>query len=663
MELLAIYINNHFLYKEPIYLNFGGKYIFKFENKEEKLIITKSNNENYLDDFFKKGITNISTIVGNNGVGKTSIMRCLDNNLNCLSLYIKDDLLYIQNQTKNIINCSFDYNELFEKRRPIPLYYSSIIDYNLIDFESPISESNRIKESLTEYHYDTILRQIFFINNKGQYLKIKHPELPTYDNVTISINNPLKSQFLNPEFYKKATVGKSIKKQMELLWEHYNTNDSEMLHKNEGFLKNLEIFILSIFVGDDMYIQTNDNGKSIGFQDVLEQLSFENKLELFLKKRLDNIDSPLYKGLEMSIGITFDKTEELINNIKENSISKIAGGFNYNSIKENAIHIILRYSNVFKLYTFLKKNEKKFQNPDKTSELILRVNKANTEEILKELFKLIHGVYESFKDLMFEFRVFNVSPARKMSTGEQSILNLYSSIYSFVSSNKEQKKTFILLLDEPEQGYHAVWKKKFIWTLNETLPELFSELKQKTSVQVIFTTHDALTLSDLPNDKISYLKRFDDKKIKVFHVGDSERPTKSFGANITDLLADSFFVDDGLIGDFAKNKINEVLNNLNFQILSKELKELRGSSDIAAEELFKSKQEQYRKLEGKFVYREKQYLYALIGIVDEPILKHKLKEMFLLSFPEEIDKNEAIRRAKEILGNAGLKFEDLTPES
>ena len=36
-----------------------------------------------------------------------------------------------------------------------------------------------------------------------------------------------------------------------------------------------------------------------------------------------------------------------------------------------------------------------------------------------------------------------------------------------------------------------------------------------------------------------------------FIVDSKRRSQKSFGANITDLLADSFFVNDGLIGDFA----------------------------------------------------------------------------------------------------------------
>ena len=194
-----------------------------------------------------------------------------------------------------------------------------------------------------------------------------------------------------------------------------------------------------------------------------------------------------------------------------------------------------------------------------------------------------------------------------MSTGEQALLSLYSSVYDFIIRDKSQfqkKKSYVLLLDEPEHGYHAVWKKKFIWTLNQTLPDLFSSLEQKPTLQIIFTTHDALTLSDLPNDKISYLKRLEDNSIKVFHQEDSNRPSKSFGANITDLLADSFFVDDGLIGDFAKEKIQETIKWLN---------------DINRDA------------------SKKWYYESVIKIIDEPIVQRKLSEMYDEIFNEDLE--------------------------
>ncbi|SNQ42834.1 AAA family ATPase [Cellulophaga lytica] len=599
MELLAIYIDNHFLYKEPIYLNFGGEFTFKFEKVKEVIEIKKYDNDDYIKGFYNEGISNISAIVGNNGVGKTSIMRVLNQEpkQNSIAIYKDDNDIFIQNTLKIATNFDFEIKEILTENCPFPLFYSNILDYTLKDFNSQISESNLIKDSLEEYYYDSILRQVFFLFNKGEYLKNKYPELPNYEEISITINNISKSQFLNSDFFKKASIGKSITEQLNMLWSSYGHKTEEMIHKNEDFLKNFEIFILSLLVTDDTFARTNNNGFSIGFSEILTKNFFEDKLELFLKKRLDNIDGPTFESLEKKLGVKFSSIDELIKKIRENKLSQIGGGFDFNKIKEHAIQTIIRFDRIFRLYDFLKQNYLLFNNSKSISELKLKVEDGNTQTILKELFSLYQNVYETLQYMTFEYRVFNVSPSRKMSTGETAILNLYSSIYSFtlkVKSNFLNKKSYVLLLDEPEQGYHAVWKKKFIWTLNETISELFSSLEEKPKIQIIFTTHDALTLSDLPNDKISYLKRLNDGGIKVFHIGDLERPTRSFGANITDLLADSFFVEEGLLGDFAKEKINKTIDWL-------------------------------RDKKGK---NNSEYHKKIIQIIDEPIVQQKLSEMY-----------------------------------
>ncbi|WP_282118177.1 AAA family ATPase [Maribacter aquivivus] len=606
MEILAIYIDDHFLYDEPIYLNFGGKYIFDFFKENGYLNITKEDNLRYIEGFYNNGISNISAIVGNNGVGKTSLMRVLNQEpkSNSLAIYSSGDKIYIQNATTNKLDFDFDFESITYEESPFPLYYSNVLDYTLQDFYSPISESNHIKDSLVEYYHDNVLRQVFFLYSKGAFLNEKYPELPTYTDVSISINNLRKSQFLDSEFYKKATIGKSITEQLNMLWNSYDYESEEMIHKNEEFLKNFEVFVLSLLVTDDTFTQTNGNGFSIGFEEILQQNNFEDKLKLFLKKRLDNIDGPLFEILEENLGVEINNFDDLIEKIRANKFSQISGGFDYGKIKNHAIQTIIRYSRIFKLYNFINTNNHFFQNPDNLSELTLKVKDEETQEILKELFSLYQDVYETLHYIQFEFRVFNINPVQKMSTGEQAILNFYSSVYDFTFRDKSQfqkKKSYVLLLDEPEHGYHAIWKKKFIWTLNKTIPALFSDLKQKPSVQIIFTTHDALTLSDLPNDKISYLKRLDDNSIKVFHQGDSDRPKKSFGANIHELLADSFFVDEGLIGDFAKEKIETTISWIN----TNKNHDKRNSNFL--EEL---------EMHSKVIF-----------LIDEPVLRFKLSEM------------------------------------
>lgn len=267
---------------------------------------------------------------------------------------------------------------------------------------------------------------------------------------------------------------------------------------------------------------------------------------------------------------------------------------------------IKRYSRIFKLYSFINDNADKTFIFEKPNEITISIKQDASENFLETFIKLYQDVQESLQYITFEFRLFNIFPTKRLSTGEQSLLNFYSAIYSFVRKKENHLRKYnqyLLLLDEPETGYHAVWKKKFIKSITEILPQLFNELHQRPSIQIIFSTHDALTLSDIPNDNITYLQKLEDSSVKVFKTNEQGRPSRSFGANITDLLADSFFVENGLIGDFAKNYIHWIIEWLN--------DEHRDLSKIGE-------------------------IKKIINLIDEPITQIKLAEMFDLKLNQHL---------------------------
>lgn len=630
MELLSLYISNHFLFKKPEFFNFGGKYTFDYKEEGDILNINKSDNANYIENFYGTKVSNISAIVGNNGVGKTSIMRVLNRDTKCemISIYLDGDNIIIKDQAGIEFKTDFEYETITPSNELYPLYYSTHIDYNLKDISSVISQSNLIKDSLEDYYYDTILRQVFFLNKKGQFLQENYNNLPFYENLIIKVNQVDKSIFYNSELYRNATIGKSITQPIEMLWNHYAVTNEASVHGNFNFLNNFEVFILSLLVTDDTFSQTNSNGYNFGFQDVLDEKDFEKKLIVFLKKRLDNIDGSLYQSLEEKEGITFNNTEELIKRIESYPIIKITGDLEFVQIRDHAIQTIERYLAIWNLYNFISKNKDIFifENPN---EIKLSIKRDSSENFLETFIKLYQSVHESMQYIQFEFRIFNIFPEKRLSTGEQSLLNFYSSIYAFVRKGEQhirQQEQYLLLLDEPETGYHAIWKKKFIKSITEILPELFKELKQDPNIQVIFTTHDALTLSDIPNGNITYLKKLEDSSIKVFHLGDHERPSHSFGASITDLLANSFFIDDGLMGDFAKGKINDLLKYLTYD----DSKEDSNTNEIPKLDWSLSKAEKF------------------IDIIGEPLLKYDLKELLLSKFYDEKKIDDEIAKLQEL---------------
>ncbi|MGN7810365.1 hypothetical protein [Flavobacterium sp. 22076] len=178
-------------------------------------------------------------------------------------------------------------------------------------------------------------------------------------------------------------------------------------------------------------------------------------------------------------------------------------------------------------------------------------------------------------------------------------------------------------------------EKKYIHAITKTLPVIFKNNfnspkgneeflnNELLNLQIVFTTHDPLTLSDIPNSNVIYLKKDKNPTIVINNI---KEPKSSFGANITDLLADSFFINNGLMGDFAKEKINEVIDILNSVQVSKSKRE---------------------------------YIDKIINIIDEPLIKTKLRERYCKRFPEEFSQKEEIELLNEQAKKLGFELKKI----
>lgn len=133
-----------------------------------------------------------------------------------------------------------------------------------------------------------------------------------------------------------------------------------------------------------------------------------------------------------------------------------------------------------------------------------------------------------------------------LSAGEKSILRVRNYLENIIYQNPNQE-SFIFLFDEMDNELHPDWQKKVI----KYLLDIFNERAKK--LHFIFNSHSPFILSDLPKENIIFLE--DGKQVDV--------KIDTFGANIHTLLSHGFFMEDGLMGEFAKEKINDVINYLN----------------------------------------------------------------------------------------------------
>lgn len=195
--------------------------------------------------------------------------------------------------------------------------------------------------------------------------------------------------------------------------------------------------------------------------------------------------------------------------------------------------------------------------------------------------------YKMPDQLEFDFMAKNKATYSSLSHGEKTI---YSFLVHLVNYTQ---KDFLFLLDEPDNTLHPDWQKKF-------LKELINiAIKLEKKVHFIMTSHSPFILSDLPKENVIFLKD-----------GEQDNPDiqQTFGANIHTLLSHGFFMKDGLMGEFAKEKIQSVINFLN------------GAHESNLDQ---------------------QKAWSIIQLIGEPFLKHKLEEKFHEKFSTDEEKRMA----------------------
>ena len=178
-------------------------------------------------------------------------------------------------------------------------------------------------------------------------------------------------------------------------------------------------------------------------------------------------------------------------------------------------------------------------------------------------------------------------PFYKLSSGERQFLFMMSSIIYHVMNIKSVPTSRVayrylnIVLDEVEMCFHPEYQRTFIYNLLNAIERL--HLNTYCSFNIIITTHSPFLLSDIPQSNVLYLENGE--------VVDKSKMQNPFAANVNDILYQSFFLSNGFMGEFAKQKIIKMVNELNNNKV------------------------------------DKQKARELVDLVGEPILKERLKEL------------------------------------
>ena len=203
-------------------------------------------------------------------------------------------------------------------------------------------------------------------------------------------------------------------------------------------------------------------------------------------------------------------------------------------------------------------------------------------------------------------------PLDLLSSGERQFMYLASTIayHALNLSSVPDDGTRIkynklnLILDEVEICFHPEYQRLFLDRLLKMIENL--GLNKNFDINIILTTHSPFLLSDIPQANVLYLQDGD-------IANEKDIPTNPFAANVNDILHQSFFLNNGFMGEFAQNKINDAISDLSAT---------RNISDNRRKEI-----------------------KSLIEIIGEPLLKQTLQDLYIAKFPNERD--EMIRYYEE----------------
>ena len=178
-----------------------------------------------------------------------------------------------------------------------------------------------------------------------------------------------------------------------------------------------------------------------------------------------------------------------------------------------------------------------------------------TTNFLENLMMMLDENQRSFENHEINHRYYLRTEFRGISNGEARMIDIFAMLYnSLLSSGHTKKDTCVLLLDEPDMGFHPEWSRIFIENLTKFLK---SDIMSDYEYHIIISTHSPIMLSDVPGNCIHCISKDEDDRVTV-------KESDKFGliSGINDILIDDFFMGS-IFGSFGEKYVNGIIKDIN----------------------------------------------------------------------------------------------------
>lgn len=626
MELLFLYINrtnNGFIEKQGF--NFSPNYKFELITEENTYVLRQNNCDKKIPkNFFDNTgcISNVTAIVGENGSGKSTLL----NELSTLFFSVKDE------------DHASAYNDYFNERYANEMRAAVFIENDeLVCYHNIEKLENRAEIKDVYLYQKSPIFQEMIVNNKGciniSKIYITNSMYSIKNSISTDMNideihlNINTLDTLKNIFYK----GK-IKKNSHLVGGYFSYLDLCRSCKTANeFQQILDVIyigtmyekkkkgILADNLHPDLFVSFQFYTKII--QDCLIKARNEKDNDDILVKAHNKLKSiigesfiPILKINSICIAYC-NLLYEIITYNRGNELDNIGVIRSKDDLKLSIESIIRNNSKMQSLFKEALDEIKEFDNclcECPQTECLLPVgDMAYNSQIkvkygskyYKKFLKLVEK-YAIHKKHSFMLKYIDIE-GLQFSSGERALLNFFSWLnlvpfFKYISGDVQEslKDNVLILIDEIDLYCHPGWQQKMLYYLLDEARVLFHD----KNVQIIFTTHSPIILSDIPKSNVIYLTK-DEEKNKC-RIDEPKNHDETFGANIYKLFDDAFFLEkQGQIGEFSKRKIMSLIDYL---------KPIQGEN---GEFIYKSIDRNILELEQE------------ISLIGEPIIKDRLYTM------------------------------------
>ncbi|WP_226602985.1 AAA family ATPase [Bacillus cereus] len=609
MQLAFIWVENYGCISKQGF-NFDGNFECLY-NSDTKVLHIKEN-ENYIAGFFddKEKVVDVTGIVGENGAGKTTVLNLIKDifSQNGVSTEQKYIIAFTKKQNKTKEIYVFYHDSLLIKIEDLCVKSSVEIITSKYNLEKNNSGRIKILELPTvpcvffSNIFDTGLEQSMFLQFEKGLFNISTNYLMKTDKHDWTFDEDL-FLFDTVELHRASNVFRQAKFISESKFNELGFEYPDALALGYPLIEPLE----------------NDSRTPEQFRNILNQLIRKNEEHKNEKKR--NLSKFLYN----MINSYFNRFSEALD-FEEQFIEPMSQEQKGNYFQEDSIDGIIKvlkdWKQILKEYRYIPFGPEYQEGglseewPLEVQSLINLVNLLESEENIsiyhgQLCLKLGEGydVLRRFmKDYIISSRMYpyiTLNWNLQLSSGQKAMLDMFSRFYSIAKDiNNLGEKNILILIDEGELYLHPQWQKSLLKDLLD-----FFKMNYHKDIQVILTSNSPFIVSDLPKHNIIFIGKRAEGNGTIDALVNKKQ---TFAANIHTLLSDSFFLDGELIGDFAKEKINWLINIL--------------SGDI----------DNIRENEKK--------IRKLINLIGEPIIKNKLMSMLedqlkinLIRVDEEIE--------------------------